>query len=96
MKTSLLAMTTAFALTLGATGASFAQDATATENPTTLEECLVQEGAGATPPGDSIASETSSNDSSNSTTPPAQGLEPALGEAVTCPDVPGGASDSNS
>lgn len=90
MKSSLITLTAALALSIGGASAAFAQDAAA---PATLEECLVQEGAGATAPGDSIASETDTDGDNAETTdtPSAQGLEPALGQGVVCPDV----DDSN-
>ena len=86
MKSSLIAVTTALAFSIAGSAAVFAQDAAA---PATLEECLVQEGAGATAPGDSISSETDTDGDNEATTdsPSAQGLEPALGEAVACPDT---------
>jgi hypothetical protein len=91
MKSSLIAITAALAFSIGGAAAVFAQDATTTTTaPTTLEECLVQEGAGATAPGDSLATETDtdgSDDMEAKDNPPAQGLEPAVGEAVACPDT---------
>ncbi|MDV3252586.1 hypothetical protein DevBK_14695 [Devosia sp. BK] len=86
MKSSLIAMTAALALSIGGSAALFAQEAV--EAPTTLNDCLVQEGAGSTAPGDSLATETNadSNDSQDATdNPPAQGLAPAVGDEVTCP-----------
>lgn len=89
MKSSLIAITTALALSIGGTAAVFAQDATTTTAPATLEECLVQEGAGATAPGDSLASETDTDGDNEDTTdtPSAQGLAPAVDGAVVCPDT---------
>jgi len=65
MKTSVIAFATAFALTLGGASAAFAQDATnsVAADP---EECLVEQGAGATPPNESLSSETSSGDTDSS------------------------------
>ncbi|MBO9590440.1 hypothetical protein [Devosia sp.] len=85
MKSSLIAITTALALSIGGTAAIFAQESTTA--PTTLEECLVQEGAGATAPGESLQSDSDGDSEATTDTPPAQGPEPALGEAVVCPDV---------
>lgn len=96
MKTSLVAFATAFALTLGASSASFAQDGNGAQSADSLQECLVEEGAGATPPGDSLVSESGPNIASTSNGPSAEGLDPALGDAVPCPDVAGGASDDES
>lgn len=93
MKT-LLAITTAFALTLGATSISFAQETNTVESE--AEDCLVQQGAGATPTGESISSDgdTSQGSEGETDTDSAEGLAPALGQAVACPDVEG-AADSD-
>lgn len=61
MKTSLLAVTAALALTLATTSTTFSQDAGET-GPLTPEECLIKQGAGATPPAESLSS-TSGDDS---------------------------------
>lgn len=69
MKSSVLALATAAALMFGATSATFAQDASATTAPgstPTAEECLALQGAGATPPNESLVSEQES-DSDNET-----------------------------
>ncbi len=65
MKASILAIVTASVLTLGAASAGFAQDATnsVAADP---EKCLIDQGAGATPPNESLASETTSGDSGSS------------------------------
>jgi uncharacterized low-complexity protein len=83
MKTSVIAFATAFALTLGGASAAFAQDATnsVAADP---EKCLVEQGAGATPPGESLASESGSGDSGSSTDNP-----PAIDDQNPggCPDI---------
>ncbi|WP_156464059.1 hypothetical protein [Devosia sp. Leaf420] len=65
MKTSILTIATACVLTLGVTSAAFAQDATnsVAADP---EKCLINQGAGATPPNESLSSETTSDDSGSS------------------------------
>ena len=94
MKTSALAIATAFALSLslGTASVSVAQDAA------TQEDCILQQGAGATPTGESLVSEgdTSSGDEGESDTPSAQGLDAAVGDAVACPDIEGGVDDDDS
>ncbi|QQR38826.1 hypothetical protein [Devosia rhizoryzae] len=94
MKSSLLAITTAFALTLGASSVSFAQD---TNTATNAEDCLVQQGAGATPTGESLTTEgdTSQGDAGETDTPAAEGLDVATGDAVACPDIEGGTDDDD-
>lgn len=83
MKTSILALSAAFALTLGATSVSFAQ-----ETPTTPEECLVEQGAGAPAPGESLSPTTGDDDDDGSSEgPEAEGLEKALGQEIDCHDV---------
>lgn len=65
MKSSILAIATACALTFGAASAAFAQDATnsVAADP---EKCLIEQGAGATAPNESLSSETTSGDSGSS------------------------------
>ncbi|KKB78665.1 hypothetical protein VW35_09055 [Devosia soli] len=65
MKTTAIAFATAFALSLGGVSMSFAQDAT-NSDATNPEECLIEQGAGATPPNESLSSETTSGDSGSS------------------------------
>jgi len=82
MKASVLALLTAAALSFGATSVAFAQDAT-TSTPPTDEECLVEQGAGATPPGESLVSEEPSDDSESSSEPRA--VDDKVPEG--CPDL---------
>ena len=93
MKSSLIAMTAALALTLGISTAAYAQDDGAAAN---LEECLVKQGAGATPEGESIVSDGPSNETdSNDSEPAAEGLDVATGDAVACPNIDGATDDDD-
>jgi hypothetical protein len=75
MKSSLVAMTTALALTLGVASATFAQDA-APAMPTP-EECAALQSAAPTSGTDGTATSTSTGDDSNASDgPPAEGLNP--------------------
>lgn len=75
MKSSLVALTTALALTLGVASATFAQDAAPTMP--TPEECAALESAAPTTGTDGDATSTSTGeDSSASDGPPAEGVDP--------------------